>query len=170
MGFLNNYDREDSNYDSRLETVKIYLKLKQLMIEIDDVDESSDEEGNKIAKAKGNSITAKLEMEAKQLQRMNRDQAHHHHPQPQHKTPQKKEKDIEDDSDRDTDGEEKKVDTLTACAIKFTRKRTKRRNIGVAHASKTATRRTRGCDEIDEEIIVRSVEIVNLIEVLEKLL
>ena len=96
------------------------------MIEIDDVDESSDEEGNKIAKgesstrarltfnwfnlAKGNSITAKLEMEAKQLQRMNRDQDHHHHPQPQHKTPQKKEKDIEDDSDRDTDGEEKKVD------------------------------------------------------------
>ena len=102
------------------------MKLKQLMIEIDDVDESSDEEGNKIAKgesstrarltfnwfnlAKGNSITAKLEMEAKQLQRMNRDQDHHHHPQPQHKTPQKKEKDIEDDSDRDTDGEEKKVD------------------------------------------------------------
>merc|ERR1712008_466467 len=127
MGFLNNYDREDSNYDSRLETVKIYLKLKQLMIEIDDVDESSDEEGNKIAKAKGNSITAKLEMEAKQLQRMNRDQDHHHHPQPQHKTPQKKEKDIEDDSDRDTDGEEKKVDTLDRMRNQIHKKKDKKK-------------------------------------------
>ena len=42
---------EDSTYDSRLETVKIYLKLKQLMIEIDDVDESSDEEGNRLNKS-----------------------------------------------------------------------------------------------------------------------
>jgi len=127
LKFLNNYDREDSNYDSRLETVKIYLKLKQLMIEIDDVDESSDEEGNKIAKAKGNSITAKLEMEAKQLQRMNRDQDHHHHPQPQHKTPQKKEKDIEDDSDRDTDGEEKKVDTLDRMRNQIHKKKDKKK-------------------------------------------
>lgn len=31
----------------RDETIKIYLKLKQLMYEIDDIDESSDEEGNK---------------------------------------------------------------------------------------------------------------------------
>ena len=49
---LNIWFREDSSYDSRLETVKIYLKLKQLMIEIDDVDESSDEEGNKVSKSK----------------------------------------------------------------------------------------------------------------------
>ena len=51
-----------------------------------------------------NSITAKLEMEAKHMQKMNKEESF------QHKTPQKKEKDIEDDSDRDTDGEEKKMD------------------------------------------------------------
>ena len=34
----------------RDETIKIYLKLKQLMYEIDDIDESSDEEGNKPSK------------------------------------------------------------------------------------------------------------------------
>ena len=38
---------EDSHYEMRDETIKIYLKLKQLMYEIDDIDESSDEEGNK---------------------------------------------------------------------------------------------------------------------------
>ena len=34
----------------RDETIKIYLKLKQLMYEIDDIHESSDEEGNKPSK------------------------------------------------------------------------------------------------------------------------
>ena len=44
--------RNDGSYDFRLETVKIYLKLKQLMFEIDHIEESSDEEGNKIHKGK----------------------------------------------------------------------------------------------------------------------
>jgi len=45
--YLNHYNSEDSHYEMRDETIKIYLKLKQLMYEIDDIDESSDEEGNK---------------------------------------------------------------------------------------------------------------------------
>ena len=64
-----------------------------------------------------NSITAKLEMEAKHMQKMNKEESF------QHKTPQKKEKDIEDDSDRDTDGEEKKMDvsiSKTASKMKMT--------------------------------------------------
>ena len=47
LDFIEFCKSEDSNYEMRDETIKIYLKLKQLMYEIDDIDESSDEEGNK---------------------------------------------------------------------------------------------------------------------------
>ena len=47
LDFIEFCESEDSNYEMRDETIKIYLKLKQLMYEIDDIDESSDEEGNK---------------------------------------------------------------------------------------------------------------------------
>ena len=106
LAYLEGSYRDGESEKTRREAIKIYFRLKQLMYEIDDIDDSSDEEGNKKEhkrkKLKTNfkprnfsvpkkGITAQLEAEAKEMQKIQ----------------QKKE---ELDSDRDTDGEEKKAD------------------------------------------------------------
>jgi len=94
LAYLEGSYRDGESEKTRREAIKIYFRLKQLMYEIDDIDDSSDEEGNKKEhKLPKKGITAQLEAEAKEMQKIQ----------------QKKE---ELDSDRDTDGEEKKADIL----------------------------------------------------------
>ena len=47
LAYLEGSFRDGEAEKTRVEAVKIYFRLKQLMYEIDDIDDSSDEEGNK---------------------------------------------------------------------------------------------------------------------------
>ena len=47
LSYLMGNNRDGESWGTQTEAIKIYLKLKQLMDEMDDIDDSSDEDGNK---------------------------------------------------------------------------------------------------------------------------
>merc|ERR1719245_1788135 len=98
---------------------------------MDNIDDSSDEDGNKKdPKAKQKGITAQLEMEAKEIQKI------------QDKKKAEGQNDLE--SDRDTDGEEKKTEILDRARKsihkkKKEKKKKKRRRIQQAESDSSGS-------------------------------